>query len=47
MAWDFSTEPDFEAKLQWMRSFVDAEILPLETIECDVAYRRGSGSPRR
>jgi acyl-CoA dehydrogenase len=36
MAWDFSTDPEFEIKLQWMRSFVDAEILPLETIEFDV-----------
>jgi acyl-CoA dehydrogenase len=36
MAWDFSTDPEFETKLQWMRSFVDSEILPLETIEFDV-----------
>jgi acyl-CoA dehydrogenase len=36
MAWDFSTDPEFETKLQWMRLFVDAEILPLETIEFDV-----------
>jgi acyl-CoA dehydrogenase len=35
MTWDFSTEPEFEAKLKWMRSFVDAEILPLETLELD------------
>jgi acyl-CoA dehydrogenase len=32
MAWDFSTEPDFEAKLDWMRSFVREEIIPLETL---------------
>jgi acyl-CoA dehydrogenase len=32
MSWDFSTEPDFEAKLDWMRSFVREEILPLETL---------------
>src|ERR1700722_1657984 len=36
MAWDFSTDPEFETKLQWVRSFVDNEILPLETIEFDV-----------
>ena len=36
MAWDFSTDAEFETKLQWMRSFVDSEILPLETIEFDV-----------
>ncbi len=32
MAWDFSTEPEFEAKLDWMRSFMREEIFPLETL---------------
>jgi acyl-CoA dehydrogenase len=32
MAWDFSTEPEFEEKLEWMRGFVREEIWPLETI---------------
>jgi acyl-CoA dehydrogenase len=32
MAWDFQTEPDFEAKLEWMRGFVREEIIPLETL---------------
>ena len=32
MAWDFSTEPEFEAKLDWIRSFVREEIMPLETL---------------
>jgi acyl-CoA dehydrogenase len=32
MAWDFSTEPEFEEKLQWMREFVRDEIIPLETL---------------
>ena len=32
MAWDFSTEPDFEEKLAWMREFVREEIWPIETI---------------
>jgi acyl-CoA dehydrogenase len=36
MAWDFSTEPDFEAKLAWMREFVRTEVWPLELIEHDV-----------
>ncbi|HEY5333722.1 MAG TPA: acyl-CoA dehydrogenase family protein [Solirubrobacterales bacterium] len=41
MAWDFSTEPEFEAKLQWMRDLVREEILPLETLDLDFAtYRR-------
>ncbi|HEY2936337.1 MAG TPA: acyl-CoA dehydrogenase family protein [Gaiellaceae bacterium] len=33
MAWDFSTEPEFEEHLAWMREFVREEIWPLETIE--------------
>src|SRR5271163_1273537 len=33
MAWDFSTEPEFEEKLEWMRGFVRAEVFPLETLD--------------
>jgi acyl-CoA dehydrogenase len=33
VAWDFSTEPEFEERLAWMREFVREEIWPLETIE--------------
>ncbi len=32
MVWDFSTEPEFEEKLAWMRRFVREEIIPLETL---------------
>jgi acyl-CoA dehydrogenase len=32
MAWDFSTDPEFEAKLAWMRDFVREEIWPLDTV---------------
>src|SRR6201989_3132664 len=32
MAWDFSTEPEFEAQLDWMRSFVREEVWPIETV---------------
>jgi acyl-CoA dehydrogenase len=32
MAWDFSTEPEFQAQLDWMRDFVRDEIWPLETV---------------
>ena len=35
MAWDFSTEPEFEEKLAWMRTFVRDEIFPLETLDLD------------
>jgi acyl-CoA dehydrogenase len=33
MAWDFSTEPEFEEKLEWMREFVRQELIPLETLD--------------
>jgi acyl-CoA dehydrogenase len=35
MAWDFSTEPQLEEQLAWMRGFLREEILPLETLELD------------
>jgi acyl-CoA dehydrogenase len=37
MAWDFSTEPEFEEKLAWMREFVKSEIYPLEVFDTDEA----------
>jgi acyl-CoA dehydrogenase len=37
MAWDFSTEPDFQAHLDWMAAFVREEIWPLETLDLDRA----------
>ena len=33
MAWDFSTKPEFEEKLPWMRGFVRDEFIPLETLD--------------
>jgi acyl-CoA dehydrogenase len=32
MTWDFSTEPEFQAQLDWMTTFVREEVWPLETI---------------
>jgi acyl-CoA dehydrogenase len=32
MGWDFATEPEFQAKLDWMSHFVRAEVWPLETL---------------
>src|SRR5947209_1421004 len=32
MAWDFSTEPEFQEKLDWMREVVREEVWPLETL---------------
>ncbi|MGZ4177960.1 MAG: acyl-CoA dehydrogenase family protein, partial [Solirubrobacteraceae bacterium] len=38
MAWDFSTEPEFERKLQWMRTFVREQVWPLETLLDDLGW---------
>ena len=35
MSWDFSTEPEFERKLEWMRSFMHDEVYPLEVLDTD------------
>ena len=43
MAWDFETEPEFEEKLAWMRTFVREEIIPLETL---AEHWRQPGRPR-
>ncbi|TMC08426.1 MAG: acyl-CoA dehydrogenase, partial [Chloroflexi bacterium] len=32
MSWDFQTEPEFEAKLAWMRQFMREEVWPLEVV---------------
>ncbi|MHB8696278.1 MAG: acyl-CoA dehydrogenase family protein [Solirubrobacteraceae bacterium] len=32
MAWDFATEPEFQASLDWMAEFVRGEVWPLETV---------------
>lgn len=43
MAWDFSTEPEFEQKLEWMRGFVRDEIIPLELLDLDAdAFARAT-----
>jgi len=43
VAWDFSTEPEFEEKLAWIRGFVRDEIIPLETLALDqVAFDRAT-----
>jgi len=34
--WEFSTEPEFQAQLDWMRDLVREEIWPLETLDPDL-----------
>ena len=43
MAWDFSTEPDFAQKLEWMRTIVREQIWPLETLIDDLGGRPDTG----
>jgi len=35
MAWDFSTDPEYDAKLRWAYEFVVEEIQPLEVLDLD------------
>ncbi|HEY6889977.1 MAG TPA: acyl-CoA dehydrogenase family protein [Solirubrobacter sp.] len=32
MAWDFSTDPEFQEQLDWMRDLVKREVWPIETV---------------
>ena len=38
MPWDFSTEPEFQEKLDWMREFVRERIWPLETLIDELGF---------
>jgi acyl-CoA dehydrogenase len=40
MAWDFSTEPEFEDKLAWMRTFVREQVWPLETLYSELGWEK-------
>ena len=35
MTWDFTTDPSFEEKLAWMRTFVRERVWPLEVLDVD------------
>lgn len=45
MTWDFSTDPEFAAKLDWARDFVRSEIYPLEALDLDHATFRRLARP--
>jgi acyl-CoA dehydrogenase len=38
MTWDFSTEPEFQEKLDWAREFVISEVQPLEVLFPESGY---------
>ena len=40
MAWDFSTDPEFQAHLDWMRDVVREEIWPLETLSQELEWEQ-------
>jgi acyl-CoA dehydrogenase len=35
--WDFETEPEFQDKLNWMRRFIDDNLVPLEPIQSELS----------
>src|SRR5207249_4747974 len=39
MGWDFETNPEFEAQLEWMRDFVREEVEPLDVLWPDDVYK--------
>src|SRR3954469_9878658 len=45
MAWDFSTEPAFQEKLDWMREVVREEIWPLETLALEYEQLKRALAP--
>jgi len=36
MAWDFSTDAEYAASLEWAREFVRDEIWPLDAVSCEL-----------
>jgi acyl-CoA dehydrogenase len=45
--WDFSTDPEFQAHLDWMADFVREEIWPLEVLDLDYDQLRRAVAPLR
>ncbi len=40
MSWNFETEPEFQLKLDWMKRFIDEELIPLEPLVGRVAQEQ-------
>ena len=47
MAWDFETDPDFQAKLDWADEFVREEVEPLDALWGGLAYTPLDGDLRK
>ena len=40
MAWEFSTEPQFQEQLDWVEEFCRTEVEPLDLVFTGAAYSR-------
>ena len=38
MAWDFETDPEYQQKLDWARTFVREEVEPLDLLFPDLVF---------
>ena len=38
MSWDFSTDPEFQQKLDWVERFINEELIPLEPLRSEFTY---------
>jgi acyl-CoA dehydrogenase len=47
MAWDFETEPEFQAKLDWADAFVREEVEPLDLLWPDLVFTPPDGTLRK
>src|SRR5215831_17563484 len=47
MAWDFETEPEFQAKLDWADSFVREEVEPLDLVWPGLVFTPPDGTLRK
>ncbi|GGL12477.1 acyl-CoA dehydrogenase family protein [Nocardia jinanensis] len=47
MAWDFSTDPEFQRKLDWAEVFVEEKVVPLEALFPDLEFQPLTPERRR
>ena len=47
MSWDFSTDPEYQEKLDWADAFVRAEVEPLDLLWPDLVFTPPSDTVRK
>src|SRR5258708_31202525 len=47
MAWDFETDPEYQQKLDWARTFVREEVEPLDLLFHDLVFTPPSDQVRK